>query len=82
MCLCKANTLPIDGVENVVFAGSTRQYASSSSQSFNNKIYIRNVSVGAYKLINTLNNSELNFVLEENGTITGNAKISNVTESE
>lgn len=85
--LMKLNNKNYEDVNVSTDIENTERYIISDEEndkikSFNNKIYIRNVSVGAYKLINTLNNSELNFVLEENGTITGNAKISNVTESD
>ena len=72
----------LEDIENV----GRYSISSSSNDSikpFNNKIYLTNVEPGVYKLVNVSdNNKVLTFIVDNDGTLTGYAKINNVSNTD
>lgn len=51
--------------------------SDDEAKAFNNKIYISNIKSGTYRLVEKGTNKTLTFIIENNGDITGYAKVSN-----
>lgn len=87
----KLTKLNVDKYENVNmeedYDGVGRYNLNNESKDlikpYKNKIYISNIETGLYKLVNEDDeNDTLTFIVEQGGTVTGNARISGVPTSD